>query len=208
MQKEAIFVRLQADRKPVAMPGVVRLLETLAMHDVRLPLERAACLLSLCPSAPHLTDPPTFQIPVAVATSEPEARVLDSLARAGLGGAFHSVVTGDDVARGRPDPEPYLHAAWALGRPPLRCVVFGNSNYSIEAAHECGMQCVSVATRHPLYELNASDLVLRTLENVSIQNMKQLFRMEQGVEPAQPELQPEVTQPRRQTSTMFWDDDR
>lgn len=145
-----------------------------------------------------------MQIPVAVATSEPEARALDSLERAGLAGAFNAVVTGDDVARGRPDPEPYLYAAYALGRPPLRCVVIGNSNLSIEAAHEVGMQCVSVATRHPMYELNASDLVLRTLESISVQNLKQLFRLEEGVEPAQPELQPEM--PTTSLQTTFLDD--
>ena len=142
---------------------------------------------------------------MAVATSEPEARVLDSLERAGLRNAFNSIVTGAGIARGRPDPEPYLYAAYNLGRPPLRCVVIGNSNLSIEAAHEVGMQCVSVATRHPMYELTAGDLVLRTLETISVQNLKQLFRMEEGVEPMQPEMQLEVKTSLR--PTMFMDDD-
>ena len=46
----------------------------------------------------------------------------------GLGELFSAVVTGDDVSRGRPDPEPYLLAAQQLGRPPVRCVIIGNSN--------------------------------------------------------------------------------
>lgn len=77
-----------------------------------------------------------MQIPVALATSEPEHRVLDALERIGLRHRFDTVVTGDDVQRGRPDPEPYLYAAHRMERPPQRCVVIGNSNSSIEAAHE------------------------------------------------------------------------
>lgn len=174
-EKEDIFVRLQADRKPVVMPGVVSLLETLSKYD----------------------------IPVALATSEPEARVHAALDRIGLRSAFCSIITGADVSRGRPDPEPYLLAAYDLARPPLRCVLVGNSNLSIEAAHEVGMQCVAVATRHPMFELNASDLVVRSLEDVSVQNLKQLFRQEKGVPPLERELQPETQQAQR--PTMFMD---
>jgi len=46
----------------------------------------------------------------------------------GLEHVFQTVVSGDDVYRGRPDPEAYLYAAQQLGRPSLRCVVIGNSN--------------------------------------------------------------------------------
>lgn len=51
-----------------------------------------------------------------------------ALAATGLKHAFQTVVTGDDVYRGRPDPEAYLFAAQQLGRPTVRCVVVGNSN--------------------------------------------------------------------------------
>lgn len=46
----------------------------------------------------------------------------------GLDDLFTAVVTGEDVSRGRPDPEPYLLAAQEIGRPPVRCVIIGNSN--------------------------------------------------------------------------------
>lgn len=46
----------------------------------------------------------------------------------GLDDLFTAVVTGEDVSRGRPDPEPYLLAAQEMGRPPVRCVIIGNSN--------------------------------------------------------------------------------
>lgn len=46
----------------------------------------------------------------------------------GLAPALEAVVTAEDVYRGRPDPEAYLLAAQRLQRPPVRCVVIGNSN--------------------------------------------------------------------------------
>ena len=39
-----------------------------------------------------------------------------ALEATGLEHVFQSVVSGDDVYRGRPDPEAYLYAAQQLGR--------------------------------------------------------------------------------------------
>lgn len=69
-----------------------------------------------------------MQVPAGVVSSAPEARMRTALAATGLEHAFQTVVTGDDVYRGRPDPEAYLFAAQQLGRPTVRCVVVGNSN--------------------------------------------------------------------------------
>lgn len=54
---------------------------------------------------------------------------------------------------------------------------------SVEAARECGMACVVVAGRNPLYELTAADLVVKQLQELSFVNLKQLFGMERRVDP-------------------------
>lgn len=54
---------------------------------------------------------------------------------------------------------------------------------SVEAARECGMACIVVAGRNPLYELTAADLVVRQLEELSLVNLKQLFQLEDRVDP-------------------------
>ena len=56
------------------------------------------------------------QAPVALVSAAPERRVLPTLEQAGLAARFDVVVTGDDVQRGKPDPEGYLYAA-QVGRP-------------------------------------------------------------------------------------------
>lgn len=86
------------------------------------------CLLQLDCHNPLSCQPPAVQVPVAVACSAPEARVQPVLETTGLAPALEAVVTAEDVYRGRPDPEAYLLAAQRLQRPPVRCVVIGNSN--------------------------------------------------------------------------------
>lgn len=57
----------------------------------------------------------------------------------------------------------------------------GNSNASVEAAREVGMAVVVVAGRTPMYDLTAADLVVRSLDELSFINLKQLFREEAQV---------------------------
>ena len=154
-RKEEILATLLGDRRPMIATGVPALLDTLCRTGA----------------------------PTALVSSAPETRVESILKTSGLAPRFEVVVTGDDVYRGKPDPEGYLYAAQRMGRPPVRCVVVGSSNLSVEAAHEVGMKCVAVAGRHPVYELTAADLVVRSLGDLSFINLKKLFAMEENVMP-------------------------
>jgi beta-phosphoglucomutase len=68
--------------------------------------------------------------------------VLDAL---GLRGEFDVIVTVDDVAHAKPDPDLYLVAARRLGRPPTVCLAIEDSLPGVRAAVAAGMQCVAVA---------------------------------------------------------------
>lgn len=133
----------------------------------------------------------THQVPVAVCST---GRCVGAdLKRLGLEAYISEVVAADDVERCRPDPEAYAYAAQRIGRPAVRCIVVGASNQSFEAAHDCGMQCVAVAGQGPLYELSAADLVVKQLQDISFVNFKQLFTLEEGIEPqVEPEEETEA----------------
>ncbi|MYW21931.1 HAD-IA family hydrolase [Streptomyces sp. SID2955] len=77
-----------------------------------------------------------------------------------------SLVTADDVTRGKPDPEPYLLAARQLGVDPARCVVFEDAPAGLRAGRAAGMTTVALATTHRTAELDA-DLVVRDLSALS-----------------------------------------
>ena len=57
---------------------------------------------------------------------------------------FSVVVSGEDVERGKPDPELFLMAANGLNIAPEKCIVFEDSISGIEAAEKAGMSTVVV----------------------------------------------------------------
>lgn len=53
-----------------------------------------------------------------------------------------TVVTADDVSRGKPDPEPFLAAARLLGFAPEACLVLEDSPHGLRAARAAGVGAV------------------------------------------------------------------
>jgi len=80
----------------------------------------------------------------ALVTSSQHGFVDAVLARTGL--RFPVLVCGNDVRRGKPDPEPYLLAARRLGVDPARCLVLEDSVAGITAAEAAGCFVVAVPT--------------------------------------------------------------
>ncbi|MFF8397797.1 HAD-IA family hydrolase [Streptomyces sp. NPDC016172] len=77
-----------------------------------------------------------------------------------------TLVAADDITRGKPDPEPYLLAARALGVDPARCVVFEDAPAGLAAGRAAGMTTVALTTTHQAHELHA-DLVVENLSALS-----------------------------------------
>ncbi|MEU9987942.1 HAD family hydrolase [Streptomyces sp. NPDC007971] len=77
-----------------------------------------------------------------------------------------TLISADDITRGKPDPEPYLLAARQLGVDPARCVVFEDAPAGLQAGRAAGMTTVALATTHRPEELDA-DLVVGDLSALS-----------------------------------------
>lgn len=77
-----------------------------------------------------------------------------------------TMVTADDITRGKPDPEPYLLAARELGVDPAGCVVFEDAPAGLAAGRAAGMTTVALTTTHQAHELDA-DLVVKDLSALS-----------------------------------------
>ncbi|MFI7139975.1 HAD-IA family hydrolase [Streptomyces massasporeus] len=86
-----------------------------------------------------------------------------------------TLVAADDITRGKPDPEPYLLAAGALGVDPEHCVVFEDAPAGLAAGRAAGMTTVALTTTHQAHELHA-DLIVENLSALSA------LVTEQGVE--------------------------
>jgi sugar-phosphatase len=63
------------------------------------------------------------------------------------------VVTAEDVARGKPHPEPYLLAARLLGVDSADCVVVEDTHPGIQSARAAGMGVICISTTYSCAEL-------------------------------------------------------
>lgn len=92
-------------------------------------------------------------------------RVLQSLR---IHDRFAIIVTREDCEKGKPDPEPFLRAAWGLGLHPRQCVAIEDTPGGIQAAKAAGMTCVAVTHSCPRERLAEADLVVDDLSTVHL----------------------------------------
>ncbi|MGI5452553.1 HAD family hydrolase [Streptomyces sp. CA-249302] len=106
----------------------------------------------------------TEGVPLAVASgSSPEA-IEAILAGTGLDAYLRTVVSADEVPRGKPAPDVFLEAARRLGSTPADCVVLEDAAPGAAAAHAAGMRCIAipyVAAQADAEEFATADLLLR-----------------------------------------------
>lgn len=138
-RKQQLFLELMRQGAAPLRPGVARLLDELAAAGV----------------------------PVAVATTAGRSWVVELLAHL-LGGEragrFVAVVTGEDVAVRKPDPEVYRLALDRLGCPPERAVAVEDSAVGVQAAKGAGLACLAVYNSYTCdHDFTGADLVVNTL---------------------------------------------
>jgi beta-phosphoglucomutase-like phosphatase (HAD superfamily) len=83
-------------------------------------------------------------IPCGVGTSTHTEEARERLRRHGILDRFSVVVGGDQIKRGKPDPETFLKVAEALGQKPEHCLVFEDAHSGVLAAGAAGMPVVLV----------------------------------------------------------------
>lgn len=82
--------------------------------------------------------------PAALASSSHPRVIAASLAATGLGGVFAVVVSSDEVARGKPEPDVFLEAARRLEVDPPEVLVVEDSLNGLKAGRSAGMTTVLV----------------------------------------------------------------
>lgn len=119
----------------------------------------------------------TAGIPAAVASSGSRSRVENTLERFALSGCFRAIVTGDDVARGKPDPALFHLAARALRVDAESILVCEDAISGVVAARAAGMKCLALAANGraaKLHEAGAA-MVVQDFAQITLDMIKQLF---------------------------------
>ncbi len=103
----------------------------------------------------------------AIATSSPKELALPRLNHLKLP-VPQVLVTIDDVARGKPAPDPYLEAARQLAIPAEDCLVIEDAPAGIQAALMAGARVIAVTTTNPKDRLLDAFEVVASIKEIAI----------------------------------------
>src|SRR5918996_3662727 len=101
--------------------------------------------VGLFPSAKEvLQELRRMNLRLAVATSSVSASARPFLDRHNLTGFFDVVIAGDEIDRGKPQPDIYLRAAEKLGLPADACLVIEDALSGVAAAKAANMRVAAI----------------------------------------------------------------
>ena len=114
-------------------------------------------------------------IPCALVTMS-WRRFVDAILPSLPDGSFQAVVSGDDVRRGKPHPEPYLTGAEGLGLSASDCLALEDSPTGARSAQAAG--CVVVAIPNVVQvPSHVAHHHLSTLSGVGVDDLERIFRL-------------------------------
>jgi beta-phosphoglucomutase len=115
-------------------------------------------------------------IVTAIATSASESRTRHTLKNLRLLDKFAVIVTGNDVAVGKPDPSIYSLACERLNVPPGCALAIEDAVSGVKAATGAGLICVAVANHHSPQKLRAAGAA-RVVQNFVGLSLTQLLHI-------------------------------
>ena len=89
-------------------------------------------------------------------------------------GSLAGIVAGEDVTRGKPDPEPYLLAALRVGVSPSQCIAIEDSPTGLASAIAAGTVAIGVPNVVPLVRA-PTWTCLETLAGTTLRNLEQIL---------------------------------
>jgi HAD superfamily hydrolase (TIGR01509 family) len=138
--------------------------------------------LRLFPGAADFIRKARDKYPLAVASGARHREIEFILEFGGLKDCFAGIVSAEDVSRGKPDPESFLKAREIICSFAEReiahreCLVIEDSLHGVEAARLAGMRTLAVTNSFSKAELMQADLVVETLENLSLDEVERRLK--------------------------------
>ncbi len=112
-------------------------------------------------------------IKLAIASSAPRRRIDAVMEAFGLQGYFQAVSSGNDVKKGKPEPDIFLHSAKALGILPEKCIVIEDSRNGVTAAKSAGMKCIAYSNPNSgNQDISAADIVIKDFMELNYESIR------------------------------------
>jgi beta-phosphoglucomutase len=120
----------------------------------------------------------------AIGSSAPRQNLELILSLTQTAQIFKALVSMEDTQRGKPDPQVFRVAAEKLNIAPARCLVIEDAPAGVQAAKAGAMRCIAVnfVGHHSpnLLAQAGADLVVKTLEQVSVATIRQILLAHQA----------------------------
>lgn len=112
---------------------------------------------------------------VGLASSAPVENIRLILRGLVIEDLFQAIVSGREVSEGKPSPQGFLLAAERLNVEPGNCIVIEDAIAGVAAAKRAGMHCIAVTNTHPGESLAEADLIVDTLEEVTVGKLEEFL---------------------------------
>lgn len=170
-----ILEALRVNQRPVS----TSLLETLMAKKAAAYLASIKDHLVIFPGVREFVEEAAATCPIAIASGALRAEIELVLEQIGLRKAFCHITSAEDVAHGKPNPEPFLHALAGLNRQhatgllsPTSCLVIEDSRPGIRAAKSAGMKVLAVANTHTVQDLHEADAISHSLRDTHLKDVR------------------------------------
>ena len=167
---------LTTHRRPIDPTSLAQLMQRKA-HAY---LESVKNHLVIFPGVREFVREAAAAYPLAIASGALRHEIEVILEQAGLRKEFLHITSAEDVTRGKPDPQPFLHALTALNRQRQEqvitaesCLVVEDSLPGIRSAKTAGMKVLAVANTHTLQDLHEAHAVASNLSEIRLSELRE-----------------------------------
>ena len=167
---------LTTHRRPIDPTSLAQLMQRKA-HAY---LESVKNHLVIFPGVREFVREAAAAYPLAIASGALQHEIEVILEQAGLRKEFLHITGAEDVTRGKPDPQPFLHALTALNRQRQEqvitaesCLVVEDSLPGIRSAKTAGMKVLAVANTHTLQDLHEAHAVASNLSEIRLSELRE-----------------------------------
>ena len=148
-EKDETFRQLMGENIK-ALPGVLELITSLKEHGFK----------------------------IAIASSAPMENINLITRSLKIYNRFDAIISGWEVTKGKPDPQTFLLAAEKLGVEAKSCIVIEDAISGVTASKKAGMRCVAVTNTTPREELQGADIVIDSLEEITVDDLDKLLHQQ------------------------------
>jgi len=116
-----------------------------------------------------ITDLKKYKIKIGIASSSPVKFINEVLLKFKLFNKFDCVISGEDMANGKPSPDIYLEAAKQLQVKPDECIVLEDSRNGILSAKSANMKCIGyINPNSGKQDLSKADKIIETIREIKV----------------------------------------